>query len=325
LTLETTTTCHLALSVLHAPLPKPARIKTPRVLIHGGAGSRQPTPGQSACLTGALVMGYECLKTGHSASDAVECMIRHLEESGQFNAGRGSFRQLDGIQRMDASIMEGQTLSAGAVAGLEGYLHPISAARRIMTDTDHVLVVGPHATRLARHFGLTRLSHRKDSIQLRNKGTSIKNINPKSQALYREMALFDTVGAVAMDRAGHLAAGASTGGVAVMLPGRVGDTPLIGAGVYADNAAGAISMTGLGESIIRTGMAKHLAILLGLGWTPGKAANYTLKALVRRIQGEAGCLILDSAGRFAIRHTTPWMSAGHWNGRGKPVVKSRFP
>ena len=128
-----------------------------------------------------------------------------------------------------------------------------------------------------------------------------------------------------MDRAGHLAAGASTGGVAVMLPGRVGDTPLIGAGVYADDTAGAISMTGLGESIIRVGMAKHLAILLGLGWTPGRAANYTLKALVRRIRGEAGCLILDRTGRFAIRHTTPWMSAGYWNGRGTPVVKNRFP
>jgi len=252
-------------------------------------------------------------------------MIRHLEESGLFNAGKGSLRQLDGIQRMDAAIMEGQTLLAGAVAGLEGYLHPISAARRIMTDTDHVLVVGQHANRLARNFGLARLPHRKDSIRLRSNRGPRKNINPKSQALYREMGLFDTVGAVAMDRAGHLAAGASTGGVAVMLPGRVGDTPLIGAGVYADNTAGAISMTGLGESIIRAGMAKHLSILLGLGWTPGRAANHTLKALVRRIQGEAGCLILDPTGRFAIRHTTPWMSAGHWNGRGKPVVKSRFP
>jgi beta-aspartyl-peptidase (threonine type) len=252
-------------------------------------------------------------------------MIRHLEESGLFNAGRGSLRQLDGIQRMDASIMEGQTLSAGAVAGLEGYLHPISAARRIMTDTDHILIVGPHAKRLARHFGLARLPNRKDSIQLSNKRGSIKNINPRSQDLYRKMGLFDTVGAVAIDGAGRLAAGASTGGVTVMLPGRVGDTPLIGAGVYADNSAGAISMTGLGESIIRAGMAKHLAILLGLGWTPGRAVSYTLKALIKRIRGEAGCLILDPTGRFAIRHTTPWMNAGYWNGRGKPVVKSRFP
>ncbi len=107
--------------------------------------------------------GYECLKTGHSSLDAVETMIRYLEESGQFNAGRGSLRQLDGIQRMDASIMDGQTLSAGGVAGLEGYLHPICAARRIMTDTDHVLIVGPHANRLAGHFGLARLVHRKSS------------------------------------------------------------------------------------------------------------------------------------------------------------------
>lgn len=270
-------------------------------------------------------MGYECLKAGHLPLEAVESMIRYLEQSGLFNAGRGSLPQLDGIQRMDASIMEGQTLSAGAVAGLEGYLHPICAARRIMTDTDHVLIVGPHANRLARHFGLTRLIRRKGSTHPRKKRNLRTTVNSKSQALYRKIGLFDTVGAIAMDRAGHLAAGASTGGVAVMLPGRVGDTPLIGAGVYADDTAGAISMTGLGESIIRVGMAKHLAILLGLGWTPGRAANYTLKALVRRIRGEAGCLILDHTGRFAIRHTTPWMNAGHWNGRGRPVVKDRFP
>ncbi len=269
--------------------------------------------------------GHECLKTGHSALDAVESMICYLEKSGLFNAGRGSLRQLDGIQRMDASIMEGQTLSAGAVAGLEGYLHPICAARRIMTDTDHVLIAGPHAHRLARHFGLARLIHPKSSTPLRNKPGSRKAKNPKSLALYRQLGMYDTVGAVAMDRSGHLAAGASTGGVAVMLPGRIGDTPLIGAGVYAENTTGAIAMTGLGESIIRAGMAKHLAILLGLGWTPVKAANYALKALVSRIQGEAGCLVLDHTGKLAIRHTTPWMSAGYWNGRGKPVVKNHFP
>lgn len=306
-------------------MPKPTPILTPRVLIHGGAGSRQPTRSQSICLKEALIGGYEWLNTGQPPLDAVEHMIRYLEESGLFNAGRGSLRQLDGFQRMDASIMEGQSLSAGAVAGLEGYLHPICAARRIMTDTDHVLIVGTHANRLARHFGLARLVHRKISTPLRNKRNSRTPFNPKSQVLYRQLGLYDTVGAVAMDRAGHLAAGASTGGVAVMLPGRVGDTPLIGAGVYADDTAGAISMTGLGESIIRTGMAKHMAILLELGWTPLRAANYALKALVSRIQGEAGCLILDRTGRFAIRHTTPWMSAGYWNGRGKPVVKSRFP
>ncbi|MGP0593321.1 isoaspartyl peptidase/L-asparaginase family protein [Nitrospira sp. T9] len=306
-------------------MAKPTPIPIPKVLIHGGAGSRQPTHSQLVCLTEALVKGHKCLKSGNSSLDALETMIRYLEESGQFNAGRGSLRQLDGIQRMDASIMDGQTLSAGGVAGLEGYLHPICAARRIMTDTDHVLIVGPHAKRLARHFGLARLVHLKSSTPLRNKRSSRNTINPKSQALYRQLGLYDTVGAVALDCAGHLAAGASTGGVAVMLPGRVGDTPLIGAGVYADDTAGAISMTGLGESIIRAGMAKYLAILLGLGWTPAKATNYALKALVSRIQGEAGCLILDRTGRFAIRHTTPWMSAGYWNGCGKPVVKNRFP
>jgi beta-aspartyl-peptidase (threonine type) len=305
-------------------LPKKIPSPAPKVLIHGGAGFRQPTRAQSNCLIEGLVKGYASLTAGLSPLDAVEVMIQHLEASGLFNAGRGSLRQLDGVQRMDASIMDGQILAAGAVAGLEGYLHPISAARRIMTDTDHVLIAGPPANRLAKYFKLTRLSHQKDSIPSRRKRRLQKQLNLKTQALYRKMKIYDTVGAVAMDKTGHVAAGASTGGVSVMLPGRVGDTPLIGAGVYADNAAGAISMTGLGESIIRAGMAKHLAILLGLGWTPRRAANNTLTSLVKRIQGEAGCLILDSMGRFTIRHTTPWMNAGYWNGRGQPIVKSRF-
>lgn len=305
-------------------MPHHTPILTSKVLIHGGAGSRQPTGKQSRCLTEALVRGYEILESGSSPIDAVESMICHLEASGLFNAGRGSLPQLDGIQRMDASIMEGQMLSAGAVAGLEGFLHPIRAARRVMTDTDHVLMAGLHANRLARHFRLDRLARKKQATPA-GKKRSARDKNLKSQALYRKMKSFDTVGAVAINQAGQLAAGASTGGVAVMLPGRVGDTPLIGAGVYADDTAGAISMTGLGESIIRTSMAKHMAVLLGLGWTPIRAANYTLSSLVRRIRGEAGCLILDSAGRFTIRHTTPWMNAGYWNGRGRPVVKNRFP
>src|SRR5690606_29762069 len=112
----------------------------------------------SLCLTEAMVMGHEILESGSTPIDAVESMICHLEASGLFNAGRGSLPQLDGIQRMDASIMEGQMLSAGAVAGLEGFLHPIRAARRVMTDTDHVLIAGLHANRLSRHFRLARLA-----------------------------------------------------------------------------------------------------------------------------------------------------------------------
>ena len=293
------------------------------MLIHGGAGTRRATSGQLACLSESLILGFEILKAGQSALDAVEAMIRSLEDAGLFNAGSGSHPQLDGAQRMDASIMEGAGLRAGGVANMEQVRNPIAAARLVMEETDHVLVVGQQALRLARHFGLPRMPRaRVITRPLAGKGKPVFNL--KTLALFKKMTHYGTVGAVALDQHGHLAAGASTGGVLIMLPGRVGDSPLIGAGVYADNRAGAISMTGLGEGIIRLGMAKHMALLLEQGKSPGQAARESLKTLVTRIHGQAGCLVLAPDGRFAIRHVTSYMSAGHWNGKGKPTVRDRF-
>lgn len=263
------------------------------------------------------------MQTGHAALDAVEAMIRCLEDSGLFNAGTGSRRQLDGAQRMDAALMEGAHLQAGAVAALEQTRNPIAAARLVMDETDHVLVVGRQATRLARHFGLARTRPaQRATNQCSEKERRMHN--KKSLALYKNMAHYSTVGAVALDQFGNLAAGASTGGVPMMLPGRVGDSPLIGSGVYADNSAGAVSMTGLGEGIIRLAMAKQIALAMKHGKSPVHAARESLKELVTRIQGQAGALVLAPSGRFAIRHVTPFMSAGHWNGKGKPTVGDRF-
>ena len=134
----------------------------------------------------------------------------------------------------------------------------------------------------------------------------------------------ETVGAVALDLSGTVAAGASTGGVDVMLPGRVGDTPLIGCGVYADNEAGAVSMTGLGESIIRVAVAKEITDWLAAGVSPAVAAARVLRKVVQRIQGAAGVLVLSPDGRFAIRHSTPNMAAGVIGGDGRPLVRGRF-
>ncbi len=270
-----------------------------------------------------LELGMRILREGQSALDAVELMIHHLEKTGNFNAGVGSRRQLDGIQRMDAALMEGTDLQAGAIAGLEGILHPISAARLVMEKTDHVLIIGSHAEKLARHFDLERLNTPKH-IRRQPRASVVQTKNLKSLALYKKMRAYDTVGAVALAEDGSLAAGASTGGVSTMLPGRVGDSPLIGAGVYADNKAGAVSMTGLGETIIRQGMARQIVFAMEQGKSPLLASRQALKSLVDRIQGEAGCLTLAPDGRFAIRHVTPWMMAGYWNGRGKPFVADQF-
>ena len=262
-------------------------------------------------------------KSGRPALDVVESMIGYLEDSGLFNAGSGSRRQLDGAQRMDAAIMDGAALKAGGVAALEQIRNPIAAARLVMDETDHVLLVGQHASRFAHHFGLARSSSgKKVSTQLSAKGRDISN--KKTLALFRKMAHYGTVGAVALDQFGNLAAGASTGGVPMMLPGRVGDSPLIGSGVYADNKSGAISMTGLGEGIIRLSMARQISLSLKRGMSPIQAARESLKELVTRIQGQAGALVLAPDGRFAIRHVTPFMRAGHWNGKGTPTVGDTF-
>ena len=288
----------------------------PVILVHGGAGLRAMTAPQAACLQAALEIGYHLLNRGVSSLAAVEQVIRVLEQSGLFNAGKGARRQLDGVRRMDASIMEGLSLRAGAVASIEGIVHPIAAARLVMEETHHVLLVGPMATAFARYF------------ELESQRTGAPNRRLSYGAmLERKQLLRDrhgTVGAVALDRSGTIAAGASTGGIDRMLPGRVGDTPIIGCGVYADNQSGAVSMTGIGEGIMRIAAAKEICDRLALRQSPVAAAKAVLKKLVTKIAGAGGALVLAPNGRFAIRHVTPRMAAGWWDGKGKPTVGDRF-
>jgi beta-aspartyl-peptidase (threonine type) len=287
---------------------------------------------QAHCLEQALSEGYRMLKGGMPAVEIVEAAIRMLEASGLFNAGLGSNRQLDRVQRMDASIMEGGTLGAGAVASIERVLHPITAARLVMQRTPHVLLVAEQATRFARHVNIEPLP-RNAVVRRRPAGrrrtpsalTAMKLFQAMTRRRLRKADGQETVGAVALDVRGTVAAGASTGGVDVMLPGRVGDTPLIGCGVYADDEAGAVSMTGLGESIVRVSAAKGIVDLLELGWSPRRAADSVLTRLVRRTAGSAGAIVVSPSGNFAIRHVTPRMAAGYWDGVGSPTVRDRFP
>ena len=286
---------------------------------------------QRACLKDALISGYELLRHGDSALAAVEAAVRILEASGHFNAGPGSRLQLDGARRMDAALMEGKVLRAGAVAGIEEVRHPITAARQVMEQTAHVLLVGEPATRFARYLKLERQpAPRRVKQRSEHKSVLATALTRRTLTLFRDMNRRDklgreTVGAVALDLTGTVAAGASTGGIDLMLPGRVGDTPLIGCGIYADNEAGAVSMTGLGESIIRIAVAKEIADRLGAGASPSAAARLVLNRVVSRVRGAAGALVLSPDGRFVIRHTTPRMLAGYWRGSGNPIVADRFP
>jgi len=292
------------------------------ILVHGGAGPKAAGKAELRVLAAALEAGLSLLNGGGASLDAVETAIRILEDSGRFNAGQGSLLQLDGRCRMDASLMEGRALKAGAVAGIENVKNPIRAARLVMENTPHVLMAGNGAGRLARIFKIERVRPPSpDSLKrlrktLRSGGEAV--------GLFNEIYGHETVGAVALDESGSLAAGASTGGISAMLPGRVGDTPLIGSGTYADDDAGAVSMTGLGETIIRAGLAKEICDHLINGHSPKRAAQKALKRLLKRIRGEAGAIVLDRRGAFALLHTSPFMCGGYASNKRRPVVAARF-
>ena len=286
----------------------------PLILVHGGAGYKPPQKGSLDFIAESLAAGYTLLLNSGTALDAVIAAVTVLENSGMFNAGLGGVLQLDGVQRLDASVMEGREMKAGAVAGLEGFRNPIQAARRVM-ETSHVLMTNLGARKIAK--GLSPLP--KPSKESLAKLKMLLEREKEAVALYRKY--FSTVGAVALDGEGNIAAGTSTGGTYAMLPGRVGDSPIIGAGTYAENATGAVSCTGAGEYILRRALAKETCMLME-GATPATAGRKALKALLN-IGGQAGLIALDRQGRFTILHTTEYMGSGYAKGK-RIQVQERF-
>ena len=292
------------------------RPASPVILVHGGCGASRPTTRHLATIRQALDAGYAVMDAGGSSVDAVEHAVALLETSGRFNAGKGAKRQMDGVARMDASLMDGRDLAAGAVAAIEGILTPIRVARCVMERTPHVLLVGESAGHLARIHHLAGLP-----------AAGAPGRRPIAARVwrnaYRRVVETGTVGAVARDNDGHVAAATSTGGIHRMLPGRVGDSPLIGAGTYADDGSGAVSLTGTGETIIRMGLAKEIASSLERGLSPRAAGTRALLRMRRRIGGEAGAIVLSSSGGYALLHTTPYMASGYRVGQ-TARVSSRF-
>ena len=276
--------------------------------IHGGAGDRRPSKKHIETIRKALHVGFARMQEGCDALTAVIEAIAVLEDSALFNAGAGAVLQLDGIRRLDASVMEGFGLKAGSVIGLEGIRNPIRAARLVL-DLPHVMLTNIGARRIADANHLAPLGpSSEDEIARIDK---IKRSNREEVKLYGQY--FSTVGAVARDRDGNLAAGASTGGIRAMLPGRVGDTPIIGAGTYADNKLGAVTCTGTGEHIIRIGLAKEICMNIR-NESPGKAVQRSLKRIVS-IGGMAGVIFLPAKGSAVILHSTKYMAYGHIDNR----------
>lgn len=272
----------------------------PALIIHGGAGAAPEEAEQHrvGCRQ-ALLAGWAILTEGGSAVDAVEVAVRAMESNPLFNAGYGGVLTSAGTIELDASIMEGAKLRAGAVGAVSGVRHPIALARLLLEEDRHVLLVGEGALAFARERGFP-LCRPEELITERQR----KRLEAWRR---RPVAAGGTVGAVAIDRRGLVAAGTSTGGMTGKAPGRVGDSALIGAGTYADNRLGGASATGDGEAITRAVLAKSALEILRELDDPEIAAQVAMDVLREDGRGHGGVILMDWRGRVGHAHTTPFM------------------
>ena len=275
------------------------------LIIHGGAKAITPALRQANRdgLKAAVAAGAAVLRAGGAALDAAEQAIRVLEDLPTFNAGYGSVLNADGAVEMDAALMDGRDLRIGAVGAIQGVRHPVSVARALMAETP-VLLVGEGAHRFASEAGL----------ELCDPGVMIA---PDRDGVG---AGVDTVGCVVRDRDGNVVAGTSTGGLAGKRPGRVGDSPLPGCGLYAQVGIGGVSVSGDGDRIARVLLAAEVMRALGGGWTPSAAALIAMKAM-ETVGGEAGAIVLDRDGRLGCAHNSPnFAMGGAWEARPEPAA-----
>ena len=310
--------------------------------IHGGAGTivkSEMSPEMEAAyrakLQEAVLAGYNLLKNGGSSLDAVETTIRILEDSPLFNAGKGSVLTSAGTVEMDASIMDGKTLKAGAVADVKHIKNPISLARSVMEQTTHLLLAGDGAEAFAKEKGIELLPQeyfitdrrlkeleREKEKQKKKQTAPPKQTSRMSGLVTADAGKYGTVGAVALDKEGNLAAGTSTGGKTNKRVGRVGDSPIIGAGTYANNRTCAVSGTGEGEYFMRLLVAYDISALMEYkGMSVQDAARMVVMEKLKRLGGEGGVIAIDSNGQIAMSFNTPGMYRAFIGADGKPVVE----
>lgn len=341
-----------ALSVV-AQKPAPAEIKqlrgpqNPRLgfVIHGGAGvlsKAEMTPEKEkefrAKLTEAVMAGYKALQAGRPGLDAVELAIKMLEDSPLFNAGKGAVFTHDGKNELDASIMDGKTLGAGAVAGVHRVKNPITLARAVMEKSEHVMMIGDGAEQFAAERKIELVDpkyfwtqHRWDALQKvlkeekekdEKEKTTKDKVKSENIESARSQNRFGTVGAVALDKNGDLAAGTSTGGMTNKKYGRVGDAPIIGAGTYANNATCAVSATGWGEFFIRLGVARDVSAMMEYqAATVQAATDRVIKQKLQKLGGDGGVIALDKFGNIGISFNSEGMYRAYIDENGKPVVE----
>ena len=332
--LATITLCTLFATSVFANTDTPIRL-----VIHGGAGTITKdtiTPEQEKeykeKLTEALNAGYAVLNSGGTSIEAVQKSINVMEDSPLFNAGKGAVFTHDGRNELDASIMDGKTRKAGAVAGVTTVKNPINAAIAVMEKSPHVMMVSNGADLFAKEQGLTivdpsyfRTEHRWQQLQKAiEKEQVVLDHDGKTAALFVDPMMYDykygTVGAVALDQHGNLAAGTSTGGMTNKRYGRVGDSPIIGAGNYADNETVAVSATGSGEMFIRTLTAFNIAAQVKYTNLPLEEAAPNALDEVKAIDGSGGVIVLDKTGNYTMSFNSEGMYRGTIGNDGKPVV-----
>src|SRR5208337_2228696 len=257
-------------------------------------------------------LGWQVLLDGGSCLDAVEAAVVAMEEDETFDAGRGSFLNMDGRVQLDALMMDGATLRAGGVGCVEHIRNPIRAAKKILTESPHVYFVGKGAERFAQEHGIELCSN--DDLIIERE---VQRLREAKKQDYLKMPdefgptrSSDTVGAVALDRDGNIAAATSTGGTLNKAPGRVGDSSLIGCGCYADNRSAAVSTTGWGEPIMKLVLGKWAVDRVQQGSAPEQSAQDAIAYLYKRLQGHGGIILLGPDGRFGLAHNTPRMAWG---------------
>lgn len=284
------------------------------LVIHGGAGAIDNADEYSPSLEHILREGQRLLTSGASALDVVTTCVSMLEDDPMFNAGRGSVLNEDGNVEMDAAIMNGSDMNAGSVAGVRNVKNPIQLARLVMEQSKHVMLIGEGAMKFGalhnvatepNEYFLTekRINQLKDAQAKETVGLDHSTPNTEKK--------MGTVGAVARDQAGNLAAATSTGGITNKKFGRVGDSPIIGAGVFADNETCAVSTTGYGEQFLRTVLSKTTSTYVAQGMTAQEAADAAIQYLVRRVNGLGGVIVVDHFGNLG----SSWCTAGMLHGK----------
>jgi len=292
------------------------------ILVHGGAGAWDKSAGRlkqaiSVCAA-ATAAGQAVLTAGGSALDAVETAVRLLEDAPTLDAGRGSYPNAIGEVEMDALMMDGRTLNLGAIAAVQRIQHPISLARYVLEHNEHNFFVGPGAEALADQAGIPRCETA-DLLTEENRADFRAQDGRDDKPSETAGPLGDTVGAVALDADGNLAAATSTGGTRYKQPGRVGDSPLVGSGGYADNWTAAVSATGHGEALMRIVISKQVCDFVGSGLSAQAACEAAIKLLAERTNGRGGLIAIDARGQVGMARNTNGMPYAYAISR-EPVV-----